>query len=235
MPDDNERQISKVVRTVQESRDQADRRPVTDDAPSASPPIGPVVVPAVPDRTAVLAAGREAARSRRQADSGICRDRVTRVIDEMKRTGEPLSDTAITRRAQVHNQYLQRHEDLKAFAASIRADVADRNLEAALARRSEGEVAMAVENRMLTEQNRQLSADLKVVLAELKMLRAEGLGSRANLTIAGRPDDLETVNDRLREERDAALRDSQEAHTKLVSVHTVNQKLMIENTRLLGG
>jgi hypothetical protein len=50
-------------------------------------------------RQQILRAGRKAAAARRRADSQTCRDRVTAVIDDMRRGRTPLSDTEITRRA----------------------------------------------------------------------------------------------------------------------------------------
>jgi hypothetical protein len=76
-----------------------------------------------PDRQQVLQAGRDAAVARRRAESQRCRDRVAAVIEAMRRTRTPLSDAEITRRARVNGQYLQRHRDLKARAAAIRADL----------------------------------------------------------------------------------------------------------------
>jgi hypothetical protein len=52
-----------------------------------------------PDRGQVLQEGRDAAIARRRADSQRCRDRVAEVIEMMRRTRTPLSDTEITRRA----------------------------------------------------------------------------------------------------------------------------------------
>jgi hypothetical protein len=102
-----------------------------------------------PDRGQILQEGRDAAIARRRVDSQRCRDRVAEVIEMMRRTRTPLSDAEITRRARVNRQYLQRHRDLKARAAKIRADLDGDAARAAVAARSEREAALTAENGML--------------------------------------------------------------------------------------
>jgi hypothetical protein len=95
------------------------------------------------------------------------------LADPTRRT--PLSDAEITRRARVNGQYLQRHRDLKALAARIRADLDGDAARAAVAARSEREAALAVENAMLVEQNAQLRRDLDAARDELRTLRVQEL------------------------------------------------------------
>src|SRR6266545_1276868 len=135
-----------------------------------------------PDRGQVLQAGRDAAAARRRADSQRCRDRVAEVIESMQRSRTPLSDAEITRRARVNGQYLQRHRDLKARAATIRADL-------------EGDAARAA--------------------------------------VAGRLPDADATVEHLRKERDEALAALRSAEADLAALRNLNQRLMVENSRLL--
>ncbi|MFF0584362.1 hypothetical protein ACFYWD_00085 [Streptomyces sp. NPDC003781] len=114
-------------------------------------------------------AGRQAAAARRRADSEACRQRVLDVIAGMRKTRGPLSDAEITRRAAVNSPYLQRHRDLKAEAEAVRAHLAgDRTRAATAARQDAG---LAVENRMLLEQNTALRRDLEEARAVLRAVR----------------------------------------------------------------
>lgn len=115
-------------------------------------------------RAQVLDGGRRAAIAQRRADSQACQQRVRRVIAQMQRAGQPLSNAEITRRAQVNSQYLQRHRELKAYADRIRAELAGAQQRVDVAVRAETEAALMAENAMLTEQNAQLHRDLAAAL-----------------------------------------------------------------------
>jgi hypothetical protein len=184
-------------------------------------------------RGQILDTGRAAAAARRRADSQRCRNRVAEVIEAMRRTRTPLTDTEITRRAGVNAQYLQRHRDLKARAAAVRAALAGAADRAAVAARSETEEALAVENGMLIEQNAQLRQEVETIRAELRSLRVQQLAASAAGALAGRIDDPATAIAHLRSERDRALASLRSAQADLAALRNLNQRLMVENSRLL--
>jgi hypothetical protein len=186
-----------------------------------------------PDRGQVLQAGRDSAVARRRADSQRCRDRVAEVIETMRRTRTPLSDAEITRRARVNRQYLQRHRDLKARAAKIRADLDGATARAAVAARSEREAALVAENGMLVEQNAQLHRNLETVRGELQTLRVQELAASAAGVLAGRLPDADATLEHLRCERDEALAALRSAESDLAALRNLNQRLMVENSNLL--
>jgi hypothetical protein len=184
-------------------------------------------------RQEILDTGRAAAAARRRADSQRCRNRVAEVIDVMRRTRTPLTDAEITRRARVNAQYLQRHRDLKARAAAIRAALDGAADRAAAAARSEKEEALAVENGMLIEQNGQLRHDIETIRAELRGMRARDLGASAAGMLTWRTGDPDTTIAHLRSERDRALASLRSAEADLAALRNLNQRLMVENSRLL--
>jgi len=186
-----------------------------------------------PDRGQVLQEGRDAAVARRRADSQRCRARVAEVIEMMRRARTPLSDAEITRRAWVNRQYLQRHRDLKARAAKIRADLDGDAARAAVAARSEREAALAAENGMLVEQNAQLRRDLETARAELRTLRVQELATSAAGVLAGRLPGADATVEHLRGERDEALAALRSAEADLAALRILNQRLMVENSHLL--
>ncbi|WP_432034401.1 hypothetical protein [Streptomyces antibioticus] len=150
----------------------------------------------------------------------------------MRRSRQGLSDAEITRRAAVNPQYLQRHRDLKAEAETIRAHLAQDGPRAAAAATARKEAALEVENRMLLEQNAALQRTLQEVQNELRTLRAKELGARLrdglnSLSLR------DTEMEELREQRDAALVASRQAETAMQALRNVNQRLMIENSRLI--
>lgn len=184
-------------------------------------------------RREILETGRAAAAARRRADSQRCRNRVAEVIDAMRRTRTPLSDAEITRRARVNAQYLQRHRDLRARAAAIRAALDGAADRARAAARSEREEALAVENGMLIEQNRQLRREIETIRAELRSVRAQELAASAAGALAGRIDDPEAAIAHLRSGLDRALASLRSAEADLAALRNLNQRLMVENSRLL--
>lgn len=185
-------------------------------------------------RANTLDAGREAAVARRRADSEKCRRRVLEVIAGMRRTRTPLSDTEITRRAEVNPQYLQRHRDLKAEAEVVRAHLADSRPRAAAAQAARKEAALEVENRMLLEQNQALRGELETVRSELRTIRTRDLAAAARGDLAVGPH-RDTALEELRRERDQALAAGKRSEADLAALRSVVQRLMTENSRLLGG
>jgi hypothetical protein len=180
----------------------------------------------------VLDAGRAAAAQRRRADSERCRQRVLDVLATMRRSRTPLSDAEITRRAKVNPQYLQRHRDLKAEAEAVRAQLAGDRPRAAAAASARKEAALEVENRMLLEQHAVLRRDLEEARDQLRVLRVEELGARARDGL-GLPAARDAEMEELRQQRDAALAASKRAEADLTALRNVNQRLMVENSRLL--
>ncbi|MFF9497935.1 hypothetical protein [Streptomyces flaveolus] len=183
-------------------------------------------------RGEVLDAGGAAAVQRRRADSEQCRQRVLTVLAAMRKSRQALSDAEITRRAAVNPQYLQRHRDLKVEAETVRAYLAQDRPRAAAAAAARKEAALEVENRMLLEQDAALQRTLHEVQNELRTLRAHELGARLRDGL-----DSRSLRDRemeeLREQRDAALAAGRQAETALQALRNVNQRLMIENSRLI--
>ncbi|WNZ06172.1 hypothetical protein [Streptomyces sp. 11x1] len=186
-----------------------------------------------PERATVLDAGRQAAAARRRADSEACRQRVLGVIASMRKTRMGLSDAEITRRAAVNPQYLQRHRDLKVEAEAVRAHLADDRPRAAAAAAARQDAGLAVENRMLLEQNTALRRDLEAARTELRAVRVRDLAAGLLGDLASTPNRDAEV-EALRGERDQALASVRRADTELLALRNVVQRLMVENTRLLG-
>ncbi len=186
-----------------------------------------------PERATVLDAGRQAAAARRRADSEACRQRVLEVIAGMRKTRRVISDAEITRRAAVNPQYLQRHRDLKAEAEAVRAHLVDDRPRAAAAAAARQDAGLAVENRMLLEQNTALRRDLEAARAELRAVRVRDLAAGVLGDLASTPDRDAEV-EALRGERDQALAAVRRADNELLALRNVVQRLMVENTRLLG-
>lgn len=183
-------------------------------------------------RNQILQAGREAAATRRRADSQTCCDRVTAVIDDMRRRHSPLTDAEITRRARVNSQYLQRHRDLKLDAEQVRAHLLNDAARRAAAAQSATERALHTENAMLIEQNTRLRHNLDEVLAELRQLRIDNLAAAATGVLSGRfPHDAAITE--LQQQLDEARAALSTAEADLVALRNLNQRLVIENTRLL--
>ncbi|MFJ8158497.1 hypothetical protein [Streptomyces sp. NPDC094468] len=191
---------------------------------------GQATIPA--SRAEVLDAGRAAAVERRRADSERCRQRVLDVLATMRKSRQALSDAEITRRAAVNPQYLQRHRDLKAEAETVRAHLAQDGPRAAAAATARKEAALEVENRMLLEQNAALQRTLHEMQNELRTLRAHELGARLRDGLNARSL-RDTEMEKLREQRDAALAASRQAENAIQALRNVNQRLMIENSRLI--
>ncbi|MEV0443531.1 hypothetical protein AB0I84_10665 [Streptomyces spectabilis] len=183
-------------------------------------------------RAAALDAGRAAAVQRRRADSEQCRQRVLDVLTAMRRSHQSLSDAEITRRARVNPQYLQRHRDLKAEAEAVRAHLAADRPRAQAAATAGREAALTVENRMLLAQNADLRRELETMRAELRAIRARDLAANARADLVPHPT-RDTEMEELRQQRDAALAADRQAETTIQALRNVNQRLMVENSRLI--
>ncbi|WP_345669593.1 hypothetical protein [Streptomyces similanensis] len=151
----------------------------------------------------------------------------------MRRNHQSLSDAEITRRARVNPQYLQRHRDLKADAEAVRAHLAADRPRAQAAAAAGREAALMMENRMLLAQIADLRRDLETARAELRAVRARDLAANARGDLASRPT-RDTEIEALRRGRDAALAAVRRAEADLLAQRNVVQRLIAENTRLIG-
>ncbi|WP_327373080.1 hypothetical protein OG393_03565 [Streptomyces sp. NBC_01216] len=183
-------------------------------------------------RAEVLDAGRAAAVQRRRADSEQCRQRVLAVLAAMRKSRQALSDAEITRRVAVNSQYLQRRRDLKVTAEAVRAHLAQDPSRAAATATAHKEAALEVENRMLLEQNAALQRTLHEIQNELRTLRANDLGARLRDGMNA-PSPRDSEMEELRAQRDAALATGRQAETAMQALRNVNQRLMVENGRLI--
>ncbi|MFF4590707.1 hypothetical protein [Streptomyces sp. NPDC001388] len=150
----------------------------------------------------------------------------------MRKNRQALSDAEITRRASVNPQYLQRHRDLKAEAETVRAHLAQDRPRAAAAATARREATLEIENRILLEQNAALQRTLHDVQNELRTLRAHDLGTRLRGALNS-PSMRDAEMKELREQLDAALAAGRQAETAMQALRNVNQRLMIENSRLI--
>ena len=154
------------------------------------------------------------------------------VLAAMRKSGQVLSDAEITRRAAVNPQYLQRHRDLRAEAETVRAHLAQDRPRAVAAATARKEAALEVENRMLLEQNAAQQRTLHELQNELRTLRAHNLGARPRDGLNARSL-RDTELEELREQRDAALAAGPQAETAMQALRNVNQRLMVEDSRLI--
>lgn len=120
----------------------------------------------------------------------------------------------------------------QAEAGTVRVHLAQDGPRAAAAAITRKEAALEVGNRMLLEHNAALQRTLHEVQNELRTLRAHELGARLR-------DDLDarslrdTEIQELRAQRDAALTAGRQAETAMQALRNVNQRLMVENSRLI--
>ncbi|MFI6112728.1 hypothetical protein [Kitasatospora sp. NPDC051164] len=119
----------------------------------------------------------------------------------------------------------------EAAVARRRADSRPRAIAAQAARK---EAAFEVENRILLEQNQALRRDLETVRSELRTIRTRDLAAAARGELTALPH-RDTALEEMRKERDQALAAGRRAEADLVALRRVVQRLMAENTRLLGG
>jgi hypothetical protein len=155
------------------------------------------------------------------------------VIAGMRKARKPVSDAEITRRAEVNPQYLQRHRDLKAEAEAVRAHLAGDRPRAAAAAAARQTAALEVENHMLLEQNTALRRDLEAARGELRAVRVRDLATSVLGDVAATSGGHAEV-EALRAERDQALAAVWRTDAELLALRNVVQRLMVENTRLLG-
>ncbi|MGW4912326.1 hypothetical protein [Streptomyces sp. NPDC004270] len=85
---------------------------------------------------------------------------------------------------------------------------------------------------MLLEQNAALQRTLHEVQKELRTLRAHELGARLRDGLNARSL-RDSEMEELRKQRDAALAAGRQAETAMQALRNVNQRLMIENSRLI--
>ena len=87
---------------------------------------------------------------------------------------------------------------------------------------------------MLLDQNAVLRRDLEEVWAQLRVLRVQELGARARARDGlGVPAARDAETAELRKQRDAARDASQRTEANLTALRNVNQRLIVENSRLL--
>lgn len=164
-----------------------------------------------PTRTEVLIRGRMRAIDRNRARSGQARQRVEAVILEMERTGRQLTNAAIHALADVHENWLYEHAEVKAYVERVRAQIRQDTITAAAAGQTELAEQLKAENAQLLARNKNLVNELHVVqraLAQARTDQMDGTISSAELDRVGalqdRISDLETANQKLTLERNTA-------------------------------
>jgi hypothetical protein len=165
-----------------------------------------------PTRTEILIGGRMKAIERNRARSSQARRCVEAVILEMERTGRQLTNAAIHALADVHENWLYEHADVKAYADRVRAQIRQDKIAAAAANQTELAEQLKTENAQLLARNKKLVNELRVVQQALAQSRADqmdGTISSAELDRLGamqdRISDLEAVNQKLTLERNTAI------------------------------
>jgi hypothetical protein len=165
-----------------------------------------------PTRTEILIGGRMKAIDRNRARSGLARRRVEAVIHEMERTGRQLTNAAIHALADVHENWLYEHADVKAHAERVRAQIRQDRITAAAAGQTKLAEQLKTENAQLLARNKNLVNELRVVQQALAQARTDQMDatiSSADLGRVGalqdRISDLETANQKLTLERNTAF------------------------------
>jgi hypothetical protein len=165
-----------------------------------------------PTRTEILIGGRMKAIDRNRARSGLARRRVEAVIHEMERTGRQLTNAAIHALADVHENWLYEHADVKAHAERVRAQIRQDRITAAAAGQTKLAEQLRTENAQLLARNKNLVNELRVVQQALAQARTDQMDatiSSADLGRVGalqdRISDLETANQKLTLERNTAF------------------------------
>jgi hypothetical protein len=165
-----------------------------------------------PTRTEILISGRMKAIDRNRARSGKARQRVEAAIHEMERTGRQLTNAAIHSLADVHENWLYEHADVKAHADRVRAQIRQDRITAAAAGQTELAEQIKTENAQLLARNKTLVNELRVVRQALAQARADQMDatiSSAELDRVGamqdRISDLEAANRKLTLERNTAI------------------------------
>jgi hypothetical protein len=165
-----------------------------------------------PTRTEILISGRMKAIDRNRARSGKARQRVEAAIHEMERTGRQLTNAAIHSLADVHENWLYEHADVKAHTDRVRAQIRQDRITAAAAGQTELAEQIKTENAQLLARNKTLVNELRVVRQALAQARADQMDatiSSAELDRVGamqdRISDLEAANRKLTLERNTAI------------------------------
>jgi hypothetical protein len=165
-----------------------------------------------PTRTEILIGGRMKAIDRNRARSGQARRRVEAVIHEMERTGRQLTNAAIHALADVHENWLYEHADVKAHAERVRAQIRQDRITAAAAGQTKLAEQLKTENTQLLARNKNLVNELRVAQQALAQARTDQMDatiSSADLGRVGalqdRISDLETANQKLTLERNTAF------------------------------
>jgi hypothetical protein len=165
-----------------------------------------------PTRTEILSEGRIKAIDRNRDRSSQAQRRVEAAITEMERTGRQLTNTAIHTLADVHENWLYEHADVKAHADRVRAQIRRDKITAAAAGQTELAEQLKTENAQLLARNRMLANQLHVVQHALAQARADevdGTVSSAELdrigTLQDRISELEAASHKLTLERNTAV------------------------------
>lgn len=165
-----------------------------------------------PTRTEILTEGRMKAIDSNRARSSQARRRVEAVIIEMERTGRHLTNTAIHTMADVHENWLYEHADVKAHANRVRAQIRHDKITAAAAGQAELAEQLKTENAQLLARNKMLADQLRVVRHALAQARADEMErtvSSVELDRIGalqdRISELEAANHKLTLERNTAV------------------------------
>jgi hypothetical protein len=148
---------------------------------------------------------------RNRARCGQARQRVEAVIVEMERTGRQLTNAAIHTLADVHENWLYEHAEVKAYVERVRAQIRQDTITAAAAGQTELAEQLKTENAQLLARNKNLVNELHVVQGALARARTDQMDatiSSAELDRVGalqdRISDLETANQKLTLERNTA-------------------------------
>ncbi|MBG0568807.1 hypothetical protein [Actinoplanes aureus] len=165
-----------------------------------------------PTRTEILVGGRMKAIDRNRVRSGQAQRRVEAAIVEMERSGRPLTNTAIHALADVHENWLYEHKDVKAYADRVRAQIRRDRITAAATGQTEVAEQLKTENAQLLARNKNLVNQLRVVqqaLAQARLDQMDATVTSAELDRVGamqdRISDLESANRKLTLERNTAV------------------------------
>jgi len=177
-------------------------------------------------RTEILTSGRMKAIDQNRARSGQAQRRVETVIGEMERSGRQLSNAAIHLQADVHENWLYEHRDVKAYADRVRAQIRQDKISAAAAGQTELAEQLKSENAQLLARNKALVGQLHVVqqaLAEARADQMNGTIGCAELDRIGamqdRISDLEAAHRKVTMERDTAVIEGRRLRRDLSATH----------------
>jgi hypothetical protein len=159
--------------------------------------------------------------------SGQARRRVEAAILEMEHTGRQLTNAAIHTLADVHENWLYEHADVKAHAERVRAQIRQDRITAAAAGQTELAEQLKTENAQLLSRNKNLVNELRVIQQALAQAREDQMDatiSSAELDRIGamqdRISDLEAANRKLTLERDTAVIEARRLKRDLSATQT---------------